>query len=129
MPSATDQAIQMPDGSAVTMSFLEYKFQYTILSAQRKRLPPDKQLLRFRIRVWTDFRGGMMFSSGSFRLHAGDLRIKPANNLNELVSRDETKEGDIEFEVDGSIKEAILVINVQGLNFSGNTRQLRLAFP
>jgi hypothetical protein len=71
----------------------------------------------------------MIFWSDSFRLSAGDLRIKPANDLKEMVSRDETKEGDIEFEVDGSIKEAILVINVGGLSFSGNTRQLRLAFP
>jgi hypothetical protein len=71
----------------------------------------------------------MGFWSDSFRLSAGDLRIKPANNLYEMVSRDETKEGDIEFEVDGSIKEAILVIKVGGLDFSGNTRQLRLAFP
>jgi hypothetical protein len=62
-------------------------------------------------------------------LSAGDLRIKPANDLKEMVSRDETKEGDIEFEVDGSIKEAILVISVPGLNSPGNTRQLRLAFP
>ena len=128
MPSATDQAIQMPDGHAVTISFNGYKFQYTILSAQRKRLPPDKYLLRFRIHVWTDFIGGMLFVSDSFRLNAGDLRIKPANNLVEAVSRDETKEGDIEFEVDGSIKEAILVITMSGFNFSGNTRQLRLAF-
>jgi TIR domain len=128
MPSATDQAIQMPDGRSVTMNFMDNKFQYTILSAQRELLPPDKYLLHFRIRVWTDF-AGMGFVSDSFRLYSGDLHLKPTIAFSEWVRRDETKDRDVEFEVDGSIKEAILVITVFGVDFPGNTRQLRLAFP
>jgi len=123
----TDRTIQLPDGHSVTMSFVGAKYRYTILSAQYEPSPPGKYLLRFRIRVWTDAAGGVNFWSDSFRLHAGELRFAPTNYLNELVSRDETKEGDVEFEIDDSIREAIFVITVGGVDFSGNTKQLRVA--
>jgi hypothetical protein len=126
--SVTDRPIQLPDGHSVTMNNAGEKYQYTILSAQYKPLPPGKYLLRFRLRVWTDATGGVNFWNDSFRLYAGDLRYAPSNNLNELVSRDETKEGDVEFEVDNSLKDAIFVITVGGINFSGNTKQLRVTF-
>lgn len=124
---ATDRTIQLPDGYSVTMSFVSAKYRYTILSAQYEPSSPGKYLLRFRIRVWTDATGGVNFWSDSFRLHAGELHFAPTNYLNELVSRDETKEGDVEFEIDDSIKEAVFVITVGGVDFSGNTKQLRVA--
>lgn len=128
-PPASAQAIQMPDGRSVTMTFLDAKFEYTVLSARRESIPPDRALLRLRVRAWTNTARGLNFWSDSFRLHAGEMHLKPINDLNEVVSRDETKDADVEFEIDGAIKEAILVIQVGGLDFSGNTRQLRLVFP
>jgi hypothetical protein len=126
-PSVTGRTIQLPDGHSVTMRSASAQYRYTILSAQYEPSPPGKYLLRFRIRLWTDGTGGALFGSSSFRLHAGELHLAPTNYLNELVSWDETKEGDVEFEVDDSITEAIIVITVGGLNFSGNTKQLRVA--
>lgn len=129
-PAAISLPVQLPDGSEVMMiAPWGDKFQYTILWAQREPLPPDKYFLRLRIRVWTNSRGGMNFWSDSFRLVAGDLRIAPANDLNEVVHREETVDGDVEFEIDPSLKEAVLVINVGGLDFPGNTKELRLIFP
>jgi hypothetical protein len=105
------------------------KFQYTILSAQREPLPPDKYFLRLRIRAWTNSSGGMNFWSDSFRLVAGDLRIAPVNDLNEVVNREETVDGDVEFEIDPSLKEAVLVITVGRNPDSWATKELRLIFP
>jgi len=122
-------SILMPDGNLITIKDpTGGTYRYEILSAQRELLPPNKQVFRFRIRAWTDYFGGLNFWADSFRLYIGDVHLKPVNNLNELLSRDETKDADIEFEVDGSVKEAILVVKVS-LGFSGNTRELRLILP
>ena len=47
--------VQLPDGSEVRMmdAATAGEYQYTVLSAQRERLPQDKYLLRLRIRAWT----------------------------------------------------------------------------
>ena len=128
--SASDQAIQMPDGETVTIrSPTGDSFRYNIVSAQTKPFPPDSTLLQLHIRAWTDSPGGMNFWSDSFRLSAGEAILKPVNPLNELVARDETREADIEFVLDRPLREATLVITVGGLNFSGNSRQLRLLWP
>ena len=126
-PPATARPLQLPDGPSVTMNFAGGVYRYTIVSAHYEPSPPGKNLLRFRIRVWTDATGGVNFWSDSFRLHAGEFRFAPTNALNELVARDETKEGDVTFEVDDTLQEAFFVITVGGLNFSGNTKQLRVA--
>jgi hypothetical protein len=124
-PAARD--IEMPDGRMVTMlDGTGLKFQYTVVSAQREQLSPEKHLLHLRVRVWTNAPGGVNLWSDSFRLKVGDARLKPINFLDELAARDETKEGDVDFEVDGSARETVLVITVGGLNFSGNTEELRL---
>ncbi len=124
-PVAAPQAIELPDGNSVTLTYAgSYRFRYTVQSAQREVTSPNQQLLRFRIRVWTDFPAGVLFSSDSFRLYSGDLRLKPTNSLNRLVTRDETADGDVEFEVDRSIKEGSLAIN-----YVSDTKQLRLVVP
>jgi len=123
--TAADQAIGLPDGRSVTLEYAgSYRFRYDVLSAQRRSLTPDRSLLRFRVQVWTDFPAGVIFWSDSFRLHSGDLRLKPTNAFSQIVSRDETKEGDIEFEVDGPIEEASLAIT-----YVSETRQLRIVMP
>lgn len=128
--TALSLPVELPDGPTVKMiDSTGDQYQYTILSAKRDPLPPDRYLLYLRVRAWTDFVGGMNFWSDSFRLVAGDLRLAPSNDLNELVNRDETVDGDVEFEIDGSLKDAVLIITVGGLDFSGNTKELRLIFP
>jgi hypothetical protein len=126
--TSTVLPVQLPDGSKVTMFGGGSTFQYTVLSAQREPLSPEKQLLRLRIRAWTDNVGGLNFWNDSFRLVAGDLSLTPVNFLNEVVARNETVDGDVEFEIDASLPEATLVI-ILPLNFSGNTKELRLIFP
>jgi hypothetical protein len=74
--------------------------------------------------VWTDDRAGLNFWTDSFRLAAGDLRLAPVNFLNEVVTRDQTVDGDVEFEMDSSLKEAILVIAAG--RWAG--KELRLVF-
>jgi len=125
--NAPVQRVEMPDGKSVTMlDGTGLKFQYTIVAAQREQTSPQKQLIRLRVRAWTNAAGGLVFWSDSFRLKVGEQRFKPVNSLNELAAKDETKEGDVEFEVDASVQEAVLAINVGGLNFEGNTKELRL---
>jgi hypothetical protein len=126
---ATRQAIQMPDGRSVTMHLVGAKYQYTIVSAERQAQPPGKQLLHFRIRVWTDSSSGLLFWNDSFRVSVGELRFAPTTFVSRAVPRDTTDEDDVEFEIDDSVKEATLVISVGGLNLPGNTKQLRLVIP
>ena len=126
--SAKAEPVQLPDGSEVVMITPGGStFQYTILSAQREPLAPDRFLLRLRIRVWTD--GGLNFGTNSFRLAAGDRRLAPVNYLNEVVERDQTMDGDIEFEIDPSLKGAVLVITASGSGEPWATKELRLVFP
>jgi hypothetical protein len=47
------------------------------------------------------------------------------NFLNEVVTRDQTVDGDVEFEMDSSLKEAILVITAG----RWAAKELRLVFP
>lgn len=114
---AADHGISMPDGNSVTMHSNGNKAQYTILSAQAEPSSPDKSLIRLRVRVWSE---SNMFP-GSFRLYAGDQHIAPVKSLNGMISGDETRDGDVEFEVDRSVKEATLAIKD-----GDDTRQLRL---
>lgn len=121
--------VQLPDGPTVKMiSPLGYEYQYTILSAQRETLPPDSYLLHLRIRAWSDQLGGMNFWSNSFRLVNDDRRLAPVNLLNEVIAQDATGEGDVEFEIDRSLTEAVLVITAS-TDFPGNKKELRLIFP
>jgi hypothetical protein len=76
--------------------------------------------------VWTD--GGLNFGTNSFRLAASDRRLAPVNYLNEVVERDQTVDGDIEFEIDPSLKGAVLVITASGSGEPWATKELRLAF-
>jgi hypothetical protein len=112
--------VQLPDGSSITMlGHQGSKYQYTVLSAQRESLSTDKYLLHLRIRAWHDYYAPMNFWNDSFRLVIGDLRLSPVSYLNTQVRRDETVDGDVVFELDASVKEAILVIKA-GTNFNNN---------
>ena len=129
-PTLTSLPVQLPDGSEVVMfSPSGDEYRYTILSVWREPSSPGKHLLHLRIRVWTDFVGGVNFWSDSFRLAAEDLRIAPVNDLNLLAGRDETVDGDVEFEIDSSLKEAVLVINVGRIPDAWANKELRLVFP
>jgi hypothetical protein len=122
------EPVQLPDGSEVVMiSPAGITFQYTILLARREPLPPDRFLLHLRIRVWTD--GGLNLSDNSFRLAAGDLRLAPVNHLNKVVATNQTVDGDVEFEIDPSLKEVVLVITVGSYVEPWATKELRLIFP
>ena len=121
--------VELPDGSDVrifnTASGNEYR--YTVLSAQREGLPQNKYLLRLRVRAWNNA-GSINFWSDSFRLVAGDITLAPVNKLNLVARRDETVDGDVEFEIDASLKEAILKITLYN-NVDWATKELRLVFP
>lgn len=122
--------VQLPDGSEVMMiASRGERSRYTIVSAWREPFPPDKYLLRMRIQVWTDFLA-LNFWSDSFRLDVGDQSLVPVSLVNEVVDRDETLEGIVEFEIDPSLKEAVLEIRA-GLYFNEPwaVKELRLIFP
>ena len=121
--------VELPDGSEVRMMDVSTggEYQYTVLSAQRESSPQGKYLLRLRIRAWTN--GSLGFWSDSFRLLAGDLRLAPVNRLSLVVKQNETLDGDIEFEMDASLKEAILSITVAYSPDPWATKELRLIFP
>jgi hypothetical protein len=120
------QPVETPDGSSVAMVSTGTHYRYTIASAQREPVSPGRALLKLRVQAWTDAEGGVAFWSDSFRLRVGEMRLKPVNFFSELVARDETRAQDVEFEVDAAVKEAVLAIAVSGVNFDGNTRELRL---
>jgi hypothetical protein len=116
--------VQFPDGQKVTLHTAGgQEVQYEILSAVLEPSPPNKNLLRLRIRAWTDM-PSMNFWDDSFRLHAGGASLAPVNDLNKVVNRDETVDGDIEFEVDDSLTEAVLAMSGYG-----DAKELRLMFP
>jgi hypothetical protein len=121
--------VQLPDGSEVRMIDVATggEYQYTVLSAQRESPLQDKYLLHLRIRAWTN--GSLGFWSDSFRLVAGDLSLAPVNRLSLVVRQNETIDGDIEFEIDASLKEAILRITVGYSLDPWATKELRLVFP
>ena len=122
--------VQLPDGSEVRMIDVAARneYQYTVLSAQREALSQDKYLLRLHIRAGTSA-ASLGFWSDSFRLVAADLSIAPRNHLNLVVMQNETMDGDIEFEIDASLKEAILRITVAYSPDPWATKELRLVFP
>jgi hypothetical protein len=133
VPPATTAVVlpvQLPDGSEVIMREVAARseFHYTILSAQRESLSPDKYLLRLRIRAWSPT-GSMPIWSESFRLVVGDLRIAPVNNINLMARQDETVDVDVEFEIDASLKDAILKITWANSPADWATKELRLVFP
>jgi hypothetical protein len=118
--------VQLPDGEEVVMIDPNgNRYRYTILSAERQLLPPGRYLLHLRIRAWTD--GGMVFWVDSFRLAAGDLSLAPVNRLSVAVRANETVDGDVDFEIDTSLKEAILRISLGPYPWA--TKELRLVFP
>jgi hypothetical protein len=119
IPLPEHRTLAMEDGTG-------QKFQYTIVSARRDAAAGDTFRLRLRVRVWTNAPGGVVFWSDSFRLRIGDRRLKPVNFLDELAARDETREGDVEFDVDAATREAVLVVTVGGVNFPGNTKEMAL---
>jgi hypothetical protein len=122
--------IHLPDGSEVLMiAPWGDKYQYTLLSAQHEALPTDNSIVRLRIRVWTDSRAGVNFWNDSFRLVSGELSLAPVNSLNEIVEANETVDGDVEFEIDSSLNEAVLRVNVGRNPDAWATRELRLVFP
>lgn len=122
--------VHLPDGSEVRMidGAARGEYHYTVLSAQREGLSQDKYLLRLRIRAWSPT-GSMPVWSESFRLVAGDLRIAPVNIINLVALQDETVETDVEFEIDTSLKEAILRIAVGNSTADWATKELQLVFP
>jgi hypothetical protein len=67
--------------------------------------------------------------SESFRLVVGDLRIAPVNNINLMARQDETVDVDVEFEIDASLKDAILKIAWANSPADWATKELRLVFP
>jgi hypothetical protein len=125
LPTAASLPVELPDGSTVILLGIGgVKHQYTILSAQLQPLSSGSRLLHLRVRAWTDAGQGMGFWTDSFRLVTGDIRLAPVNFLNELVDRDETVDGDVEFEIGDSLTEAVLVIE-----YYGERSELRLIFP
>jgi hypothetical protein len=122
--------VQLPGGSEVRMIDVAARndYHYTVLSAQREALPQDKYLLRLRIRAGTSA-ASLGFWSDSFRLVAGDLSLAPINYLNLVVRQGETMEGEIEFEIDAALQEAILRITVAYSPDPWATKELRPVFP
>ncbi len=128
LPTMPPLPVELPDGSEVKLVSSTSTYQYTILSAERESLPPDRYLLHLRVRVWTNSLGGMNFWRDSFRLVVDDRYLTPVNSLNKVVGQDETMDGDVDFEVDQSLTEAVLVIKAS-TNFPDNSKELRLVFP
>ncbi|HKY54474.1 MAG TPA: toll/interleukin-1 receptor domain-containing protein [Anaerolineales bacterium] len=129
-PALTPLPVHLPDGSEVTMfAPAGGEFRYTILSAWWEPSSPGKHLLHLRLRVWTDSITGVNFWSDSFRLVVGDHKLAPVNDLNLVARRDETVDGDVEFEIDASLQEAVLVINVGRIPDAWATKELHLVFP
>lgn len=122
-------AVELPDGSGVRMidAATGGEYQYTVLSAQREGPLQDKYLLRIRMRAWTN--GSLGFWSDSFRLVAGNISLAPVNRLSLVVKQNETLDGDIQFEIDASLPEAILRITVAYSPDPWATKELRLVFP
>ena len=122
--------VQLPDGSEVRMIDVAARneYHYTVLSAQREVLSQDKYLLRLRLRAGTSA-ASLGFWSDSFRLVAGDLSIAPINHLNLVVMQNETMDGEIEFEINASLPEAILRITVAYSPDPWATKELHLVFP
>jgi hypothetical protein len=123
--------VELPEGPELIMIAPRgERVRYTIVSAWREPFPPDSYLLHLRIQVWTDSAVGINFWNDSFRLVAGDQRLAPVSYVNEIVERDEIVEGDVEFEIDPSLQEAVLEITA-GLYFNEPwaMKELRLVFP
>ena len=128
--ASTSLPIQLPDGEEVTLfSPWGSTFRYTILSGEQQPLSADTQLLRLCVRIWSDYGAGVNFGSGSFRLTAGDESLAPVNFFGEVVEGNETMEREVEFEIDSSLREAVLVITVGMYLEDWATTELRLVFP
>ncbi len=125
--STSPRPVDLPDGQTVTFfDTLGHQYRYTILSAELDPSPPNQSLLRLKVRAWTDY--GVNFWNDSFRLSIGDQQLKPTSFLDVYISGNETSDGEVDFQVDQSAKDAVLTI-ILPIDMPNNTKQLRLIFP
>ncbi len=125
--SLAPRPVQFPDGQVVTFTDISGNtYRYTILSATLDPLPPNLLLLDMKIRVFTDY--GVNFWNDSFRLSVGDQQLKPTNFTDVYVNANETSDGEVQFQVAPSVKNAMLNI-ILPIDMPNNVKQLQLLFP
>jgi hypothetical protein len=83
----------------------------TILSARVEPIDPDRRSLTFVLRHTNAGRYPANFWGASYRLIVDDVPRAPTNALNEVVDGDSAKEGEVVFEVPGSVKNVVLQIS------------------
>jgi len=76
---------------------------FKLVSARLDPYSPDKVSLHFTVRMTNNDRFDTNFWSPSFRLMAGGLLQSPANNLNELLASNSSKEADVEFVIPANL--------------------------
>ncbi|NJM96085.1 MAG: hypothetical protein HC800_01690 [Phormidesmis sp. RL_2_1] len=115
-PSAVNPAVTtLTSGMAASLPFEGGgSVTYTILSAQLEPFNQETQSLKLTVRCTSNYPYDLNFWSRSFRLLVEGVPQSPNNDLNELVSAQSAKEGEITFIVPASTRQAILDIGEPG---------------
>ena len=92
-PLSLPETTQVRSGDAV----------YRLLSARLEPYSPNKVSLRLSVRMTNNGRFPTNFWSDSFRLLVDGSLQAPTNDLNEIVSSNSAKDGDVEFVIPVSI--------------------------
>ncbi|MGN7250468.1 hypothetical protein [Arthrobacter sp. SAFR-014] len=100
--------------------------EYEVLSAEARPDVDGKITLTFSVRATNHGRYDLNFWDSTFRLNVAGVSVAPDSGLNELVSGDSSKSGDVSFTVPAETREAALRIKfLQG----ESTVSVRVASP
>jgi hypothetical protein len=98
-PSSANQTASRPLVLPANTEVHSGQSVYKLLSARLDPYSPGQVSLHFKVRMSNEDRFNANFWSASFRLRVNDNLQPPANDLNELIPAQSTKEADIEFVV------------------------------
>ncbi len=101
---------QFPQGKKVSLSVNGSTATYTLLEAKAEPYNPENQKITLKIRCALDGKYDMNFWESDFRLLANDLPYAAQGGLNELVSGDSFKDGEMYFLIPKDLNKADLKI-------------------
>ena len=103
--------VKFPQGNKVSLTVNESTATYTLLEGKGEPYNPENQKITLKIRCYLQGKYDMNFWESDFRLIANELPYAAQGGLNELVSGDSYKDGEVYFLIPKDLRSADLRIN------------------
>lgn len=109
--SNQDHDMTFPQGNKVSLTVNESTATYTLLEGKAESYNPENQKITLKIRCYLQGKYDMNFWESDFRLIAKELPYAAQGGLNEVVSGDSFKDGEVYFLIPRDLRSADLRIN------------------